>query len=107
MTNSAEGASGLRHALQAGRPPAFFPPARFQRSPLGGGVKTQLWVAPIVRPPVAILKKRLGLKASLCKFLRISSVTLFEKMPVVQVSEDTNWELSSEVASNQLTLFDL
>lgn len=70
-------------------------------------VKTQLWIALIVYLLVAILKKRLGLEASLYKILQILSVTLFEKMPILQAFEGTDSELSPEVTSNQLTRFDL
>jgi hypothetical protein len=70
-------------------------------------VKTQLWIALIVYLLVAILKKRLGLEASLYKILQILSVTLFEKMPILQAFEGTDYELPPEVTSNQLTLFDL
>jgi hypothetical protein len=70
-------------------------------------VKTQLWIALIVYLLVAILKKRLGLGASVYKILQILSVTLFEKMPILQVFEGTDSELSPEVTSNQLSLFDL
>ena len=55
---------------------------------------------------VAILKRRLGLQASLYKILRTLSVTQFEKMPILQASEGTDYELSPQVRSNQLTLFD-
>lgn len=70
-------------------------------------VKTQLWIALIVYLLVAILKKRLGLEASLYKILQILSVTLFEKMPILQAFEGTDYKLPPEVTSNQLTLFDL
>lgn len=70
-------------------------------------VKTQLWIALIVYLLVAILKKRLGLEASLYKILQILSVTLFEKLPILQAFEGTDYKLPPEVTSNQLTLFDL
>ncbi len=70
-------------------------------------VKTQLWVGLIVYLLVAIVKKRLGLEASLYKILQILSVTLFEKMPILQALGDTNYYLPPEMPSNQLTLFDL
>ncbi len=70
-------------------------------------VKTQLWIALIVYLLVAILKKRLGLQASLYKILQILSVTLFEKMPILQALEGVDVELSSWVPPNQLSLFDL
>jgi len=59
-------------------------------------VKTQLWIALIVYLLVAILKKRLGLGASLYKILQILSITLFEKMPILRVFEGTDSELSPE-----------
>jgi IS4 transposase len=70
-------------------------------------VKTQLWVALIVYLLVAILKKRLGLQASLYKTLQILSLTLFEKMPILQALESTAYELLPDPPSNQLNLFDL
>jgi transposase len=68
-------------------------------------VKTQLWVALIVYLLVAILKKRLGLNASLYKILQILSVTVFEKMPILQALEGASSELFPEIPAKQLTLF--
>jgi IS4 transposase len=70
-------------------------------------VKTQLWVALIVYLLVAILKKRLGLQASLYKTLQILSLTLFEKMPILRALESTAYDLLPDPPSNQLNLFDL
>lgn len=70
-------------------------------------VKTQLWVALIVYLLVAILKKRLGLQASLYKILQILSVTLFEKMPILQALEGVDVELPPQAPPSQLSLFDL
>ena len=70
-------------------------------------VKTQLWVALIVYLLVAILKKRLGLQASLYKILQILSLTLFEKMPILRALEGTDYELLPDLPSSQLNLFDL
>lgn len=47
-------------------------------------VRTQIWTAIAVYLLVAILKKRLGLEASLYTILQILSLTLFEKMPILQ-----------------------
>mgnify|MGYP003344524283 FL=1 len=47
-------------------------------------VKTQIWIAVSVYVLVAIVKKRLGLDASLYTLLQILSLTLFEKMPILQ-----------------------
>jgi len=45
-------------------------------------VKTQIWIAISVYVLVAIIRKRLGLDASLYQILQILSVTLFEKTPI-------------------------
>jgi transposase len=47
-------------------------------------VKTQIWIAVSVYVLVAIVKKRLGLDASLYTLLQILSVTLFERMSIYQ-----------------------
>jgi len=47
-------------------------------------VRTQIWPAIAVDLLVAILKKRLHLKASLYTILQILSLTLFEKSPILQ-----------------------
>jgi transposase len=69
-------------------------------------VKTQLWVALIVYLLVAILRKRLGVEASLYKILQILSVTVFERMPILQAFEGTREQLLPELPCNQLSLFD-
>ena len=70
-------------------------------------VKTQIWIAVSVYVLVAIVRKRLGLEKSLYQILQILSMTLLEKMPILQVFEafDSNSELLDN--SNQLILFDL
>ena len=70
-------------------------------------VKTQIWVAVIVYLMVAILKKQLGIEASLYRILQILSVTVFEKTPILQVLEGLDSQLPLPRSSNQLTLFDL
>jgi hypothetical protein len=45
-------------------------------------VKTQIWIAVSVYVLVAIVRKRLGLEASLYTLLQVLSVTIFEKMPI-------------------------
>ena len=49
-------------------------------------VKTQIWIAISVYVLVAIIRKRLGLGASLYQLLQILSVTLFEKTAILQAS---------------------
>ena len=55
---------------------------------------------------VAILKKQLGIEASLYRILQLS-VTVFEKTPILQVLEGLDSQLPLPRSSNQLTLFDL
>ena len=45
-------------------------------------VKTQIWIAVSIYALVAIVRKRLGLAASLYQTRQILSVTLFEKTPI-------------------------
>ncbi len=47
-------------------------------------VKTQIWIAVSTYVLVAILKKQLHLPHSLYTILQILSLTLFEKMPILQ-----------------------
>ena len=51
-------------------------------------VKTQIWIAISVYVLVAIVKKRLGVAASLYTILQILSLTLFEKTPLDQLLND-------------------
>jgi len=69
-------------------------------------VKTQIWIAVSVYVLVAIVRKRLGLEASLYQLLQILSLTLFEKTPIscaLQVS-DEGPNFTDNV--NQLILFE-
>jgi hypothetical protein len=70
-------------------------------------VKTQIWIAVSVYVLVAIVRKRLGLEASLYPILQILSVTLFEKTPILQVLQASDSENDLFVTGNQLILFDL
>jgi hypothetical protein len=56
---------------------------------------------------VAILKKRLGLDASLHEILQVLSITLFEQVPILQAFHDEESQEKSLAISNQLTLWDL
>ena len=69
-------------------------------------VKSQIWIAVSVYVLVAILKKRLGLDASLYTILQILSVTAFERMPLDQLLNQTAHISEHPGASNQLNLFD-
>jgi hypothetical protein len=70
-------------------------------------VKTQIWIAVSVYVLVAIVRKRLGLDASLYQILQILSVTLFEKTPILQALQPSDSEELLPDLSNQLNLFNL
>jgi hypothetical protein len=55
-------------------------------------VKTQIWIAVSIYVLVAIVRKRLGLEASLYQILQILSITLFEKVPILQALEASDYQ---------------
>src|SRR5437762_6202910 len=69
-------------------------------------VKTQIWIAVSVYVLVAIIKKRLNLKASLHTLLQILSVTLFEKLDLAEALTLESQEQNDTSWLNQLQLFD-
>ena len=68
-------------------------------------VKTQIWIAISVYVLVAIAKKRLGVEASLYTILQILSLTLFEKIPLDQLFNDTALQNFDGENPTQLNLF--
>jgi hypothetical protein len=70
-------------------------------------VKTQIWIAVSVYVLVAIVRKRLGLEASLYQILQILSVTLFEKTPILRALQASDSESDLDESGNQLILFAL
>ena len=68
-------------------------------------VKTQIWIAISVYVLVAIVKKRLGVAASLYTILQILSLTLSRKHPLDQLLNDIALQKLDSVDSNQLNLF--
>jgi hypothetical protein len=69
-------------------------------------VKTQIWIAVSVYVLVAIVRKRMGLEASLYQILQILSLTLFEKTPILQALQASNSQEILSDPGNQLILFD-
>ena len=69
-------------------------------------VKTQIWIAVSVYVLVAIVRKRLGLEASLHQILQILSVTLFEKPPILRALQPSASQENLLDDPNQLILFD-
>jgi hypothetical protein len=70
-------------------------------------VKTQIWIAVSIYVLVAIVRKRLGLEASLYQILQILSLSLFEKIPILQALQPSDSELNLPDPGNQLILFNL
>ena len=68
-------------------------------------VKTQIWIAVSVYVLVAIVRKRLGLEASLYQILQILSLTLFEKTPILRALQASDSESDLGDSGNQLILF--
>lgn len=69
-------------------------------------VKTQIWIAVSVYVLVAILRRRLGVEASLYQILQILSLTLFEKVPLLQALETSDSQENLVADPNQMILFD-
>ena len=70
-------------------------------------VKTQIWIAISVYVLVAIIKKQLNLELNLYTILQILSVTLFEKVSILQVLMEAGYKTDDTDFCNQLMLFDL
>ena len=69
-------------------------------------VKTQIWIAVSVYVLVAIMRKRLGLEASLYQILQILSLTLFEKAPILWALQAPDFNNDLGDSGNQFNLFD-
>ena len=69
-------------------------------------VKTQIWIAISVYVLVAIVKKQLRLEQSLYTILQILSITLFEKIPILQAFTETNYKPKITSGHIQLNLFE-
>ncbi|MGD8389556.1 MAG: IS4 family transposase, partial [Desulfobacteraceae bacterium] len=68
-------------------------------------VKTQIWIAVSVYVLVAIIKKRLHLGLSLHAILQILSVTVFERMPLIQALSKMHYKEIEQQIGKQLKLF--
>jgi hypothetical protein len=64
-------------------------------------VKTQIWIAISVYVLIAILRKRLRLQHSPYTILQILSITLFEKIPILQALARHPPELHEPIIDNQ------
>jgi hypothetical protein len=68
-------------------------------------VKTQIWIAVSVYILVAIVKKRLGISASLYEMLQILSLTMFEKTPLNELFSTIRAPDDESHFANQMNLF--
>jgi IS4 transposase len=68
-------------------------------------VKTQIWIAISIYVLVAIVKKRLRLEWSLYTILQVLSVSLFEKVPLLQALMFQDFKEPMLPNCNQLNLF--
>ncbi|HVU48638.1 MAG TPA: IS4 family transposase [Terracidiphilus sp.] len=70
-------------------------------------VRTQVWIAIAVYVLVAIVRKELGLSASLYQILQVASVSVFERTPILQAFQATHSGEKSAPFPIQLSLLDL
>lgn len=69
-------------------------------------VKSQIWIAVSVYVLVAIIRKRLRLQASLYTILQVLSLTVFERIPLLQILTDGPFDNEQPDNYKQLNLFD-
>ena len=69
-------------------------------------VKIQIWITVSVCVLVAVIKKRLKLEAKFYTILQVLSVTIFGRLPLVQMFTEPNYKTESPKINNQLPLFD-
>jgi transposase len=69
-------------------------------------VKSQVWIAVSVYILVAIAKKKFLLQQSLYEILQILSISIFEKLPLNQLLQQTQKQYFKELNYNQLKIFD-
>jgi len=69
-------------------------------------VKTQIWIAVSVYVHMAIIKKRLKIELSLYTILQILSVTVLERISILQILTSSDYNLNESFSHNQLNLFE-
>ena len=69
-------------------------------------VKTQIWIAICVYVLVAIIKKQLKIELSLYTILQILSLTIFEKISLLQLLTENEYRNQIAAGHMQLNLFD-
>jgi transposase len=69
-------------------------------------VKTQIWIAVCAYVLIAIVRKRLGLEASLYQILQILNLTMFEKTPILRALQTSDFDNDLGDIGNRLILLD-
>lgn len=69
-------------------------------------VKTQIWIAISVYTLIIIAKKKYMLRQSLYEIVQVVSISIFERVPIQQLFQQTQEHNFKESNSNQLTMFD-
>jgi hypothetical protein len=69
-------------------------------------VKTQVWIAISVYVLVLIAKKKFMLRQTPYEILQILSISIFDKMPINQLFQQTQLQYFKEQKDNQLKIFD-
>ena len=70
-------------------------------------VKTQIWIAITTYVLLAIVKKRLKIEPSLYTFMKVISISIFEKTPIFQLFDSAHYTKRLYDDDNQLFLFNL
>jgi Transposase DDE domain/Domain of unknown function (DUF4372) len=70
-------------------------------------VKTQIWIAITIYVLIAMVKKELGLSATVYQILQVVSVTVFERTPILQALQHEDSQNNLDAFPNQLNLFSL
>ena len=70
-------------------------------------VKTQIWIAISTFVLLAIVKKRLKIDQTLYTFLKVLSISIFEKTPIFKLFSNNNYTIDDYDDPNQLFLFNL
>ncbi len=70
-------------------------------------VRTQIWIAISIYVLAAIVKKEISLSASLYQILQVASVTIFDRVPILQAFQPHIPEERSPPDSKQMNLLDL
>jgi len=69
-------------------------------------VKTQVWIAVSIYTLIAIAKKKLMLHQSLYEIIQIVSISIFERLPIQQLFQQTQQQYFKELNCKQLNMFD-